>query len=139
MSHNPYEQIGVEPIKVNVCVSTTLSKTTQILVDDYTTTTCVEAERDKDGHLYKQEDVEYDFSCSSLRRAYENQKFTINELLSYFIVVLTGLIENKKYQLTHSKIAEKDKYSLELEIKRYEDMIESARGWNTDELEVLEE
>ena len=61
----PWNQDSLKPTKVSVCISITLSKTVEVMVDDYK----VEKNIDEDGNL----DIQYDFSDCDLKKAVEEQ------------------------------------------------------------------
>lgn len=85
----PYNQVAPKPIKLDVVVSVTLSKTFTIDVDDYT----VEYEgADEDGN-YTQE---IDYSDCNLTEAVENQCYLPQEAAEFIREAAeTGHITNK--------------------------------------------
>lgn len=120
----PYNQSDPTPVKVAVCISQSLSKSTTIKVTDYIAEKWEEVEADVDGP-YVISGMDYDFSYSNLKGAYEEQEYTIPQLL-YFLKVylkedIAGCPDNsgKKKRLQH--------------------ILECCEGWNVDETEVVEE
>ena len=61
----PWNQDSLKPTKVSVCISITLSKTVEVMVDDYTS----EEDIDEDGNP----DIHYDFSDCDLKQAVKEQ------------------------------------------------------------------
>lgn len=126
--YNPnasYNQSNIEPIQLNVVISQSLSRSTTIEVTDYITNEWEDMEIDEEGKFHKIEGIEYNFSDSDLKGAYESQEYTIPELLDYLKDYLIADIakcseeSNKKKKLQH--------------------ILECCEGWEVDETEVIEE
>ena len=103
----PYNQSNIEPIQLKVIISQSLSRPTTIEVTDYITNEWEDIEIDEDGKFHKIEGIEYDFSDSDLKGAYERQEYTIHELLDYLKDYLIADInkcnqESKKRKLEHN-------------------------------------
>ena len=75
----PWNQSDPEPVEVEVAISQTLSKSTKILITDYTVNKWEDVETDNEGGFLRTGGVEYDFSDSDLKGAYNEQEYTIHE------------------------------------------------------------
>lgn len=121
----PWNQSDPEPVEVNVAISQTLSRSTKILVTDYTANEWEDVEPDDEGVFFITREVEYDFSNSDLKGAYEEQEYTIPKLLDYLKTYLIADIANcnidsgKKQKLQH--------------------ILDCCEGWEVDETEVIKE
>lgn len=120
----PYNQSNIEPIQLNVIISQSLSRSTTINVTDYITNEWEDIEIDKNGKFHKIEGVEYDFSDSDLKGAYERQEYTIPELLDYL----------KDYL-----IADINKCNEESKKRKLQHILKCCEDWEVDETEVIEE
>ena len=125
--HNPnapYNQVEHEKVEVEVVISQTLSRSTKILITDYIAREYENIEPDNEGGFYRTKEIEYDFSDSDLKGAYEEQEYTIPELLNYLKTYLIVDIANcnkdsgKKQKLQH--------------------ILDCCEGWEVDETEVVE-
>lgn len=121
----PWNQSDPEPVEVNVTISQSLSRSTTITVTDYIAKEWEDCEPDKEGGFYRTGGVDYDFSDSDLKGAYEEQEYTIPELLDYL----------KAYLITD--IAECDKESGKK--KKLQHILECCEDWEVDETEVVED
>ena len=126
--HNPnapYNQVEHEKVEVEVVISQTLSRSTKILITDYIAREYENIESDDEGGFYRTKEIEYDFSDSDLKGAYEEQEYTIPELLNYLKTYLIADIancnkdSNKKQKLQH--------------------ILDCCEGWEVDETEVVKE
>ena len=95
----PYNQSDPTPVKVAVCISQSLSRNTTIKVTDYTAEKWEDVEVDVDGP-YVISGIDYDFSYSNLKEAYEEQEYTIPQLLdylkAYLIEDIAGCPDNRE-------------------------------------------
>lgn len=109
----PYNQKEQEPIDINVCVSCTLSKSTTI---------------------------EGNPEVDDLKDIYEQQDYTIPELLDEFIKILKKEIAeiNATIKLLDDNMSNAKK-ALESSVSHYNNMLKSIKGWTVDELEVIKE
>ena len=120
----PYNQSEPEEIEVEVVINQTLSKSTKILTTDYIVNEWEDFEPDEEGGFYRTGGIEYDFSDSDLKGAYEEQEYTIPELLDYLKAYLIADIANcdkesgKKQKLQH--------------------ILDCCEDWKVDETEVIE-
>ena len=120
----PYNQSDPEPVKVDVCISQTLHKSTTISTTDYAIEEWEDCERGDDGKFITTRRVNYDFSDSNLLEAYKIDNWTIPELLN----------ELKNYiQQDLDKGCSKSKESY------LKHMMLSCEDWELDEEEVIEE
>ena len=120
----PYNQSDPEPVKVDVCISQTLHKSTTISTTDYVAEECEDCERDDDGRFVTTGGVSYDFSDSDLLSAYKNDNWTIPELLD-------ELKDYIKQDL--------DKGCSESKKAWLERMMKACEDWELDEEEVIKE
>lgn len=120
----PYNQPEPEEIEVEVVINQTLSKSTKILTTDYIVNEWEDFEPDEEGGFYRTGGTEYDFSDSDLKRAYEEQDYTIPELLDYL----------KAYLI--ADIADCDKESGKKQ--KLQHILDCCEGWEVDETEVIE-
>lgn len=107
----PYNQKEQEPIDIDVCVSCTLSKSTTI---------------------------EGNPEVDDLKDIYEQQDYTIPELLDEFGCILEIKIAETKatIKLLDDNMSNAKK-ALESSISHYNNMLKSIKGWTVDELEVI--
>ena len=120
----PYNQSNIEPIQLKVIISQSLSRPTTIEVTDYITNKWEDIEIDENGKFHKIEGIEYDFSDSDLKGAYERQEYTIPELLDYL----------KDYL-----IADINKCNEESKKRKLQHILKCCEDWEVDETEVIEE
>ena len=120
----PYNQSNIEPIQLKVIISQSLSRPTTIEVTDYITNEWEDIEIDEGGKFHKIEGIEYDFSDSDLKGAYERQEYTIPELLDYL----------KDYL-----IADINKCNEESKKRKLQHILKCCEDWEVDETEVIEE
>ena len=136
----PYNQSNIEPIQLNVVISQSLSRSTTIEVNDYTTNEWEDIEYDEDGHMNRTGGIDYDFSDSNLKRFYEEQEYTIPELLDEFDWILRKEIAETKATIKSlDDNMSNAKKALESSIIQYNNMLKSIKGWTVDELEVIKE
>ena len=120
----PYNQSNIEPIQLNVIISQSLSRPTTIEVTDYITNEWEDIEIDEGGKCHKIEGIEYDFSDSNLKGAYERQEYTIPKPLDYLIDYL---------------IADVNKCNEESKKRKLQHILKCCKDWEVDETEVIEE
>ena len=109
----PYNQKEQEPLDIDVCVSCTLSKSTTIGGNP---------------------------EVDDLKDIYEQQEYTIPELLDEFIKILKKEIAeiNATIKLLDDNMSNAKK-ALESNISHYNNLLDSLKGWTVDELEVIKE
>ena len=120
----PWNQSEPEPVEVEVTISQSLSRSTKIEVTDYVANEWEDMEPNDKGGFNRIGGVEYDFSDCDLKGAYEEQEYTIPELLDCL----------KAYLITD--IAECDKESGKK--KKLQHILKCCEGWILDETEVVE-
>lgn len=121
----PWNKSGQKPVEVGVTISQSLSRSTTITVTDYTAKEWEDYEPDEEDGFYRTGGVDYDFSDSDLKGAYEEQEYTIPELLDYL----------KAYLI--ADIAECSEESGKK--KKLQHILACCEGWKVDETEVIEE
>lgn len=123
----PYNQYEPDSVNVDVCISTTLSKSTTISTSDYEVEEWEDCETDVDGSCIKTGGTVYDFSHSDLNNAYKDTEFTIPQLLDILKkYIIEDLENNGASSYTRRK-------------QRLLCILKSCEGWKEDELEVIEE
>lgn len=120
----PWNQSEPEPVEVDVTISQSLSRSTKIITTDYIVNEWEDFEPDEEGRFYRTGGIEYDFSDSDLKGAYEEQDYTIPELLDYL----------KAYLI--ADIADCDKESGKKQ--KLQHILDCCEGWEVDETEVIE-
>ena len=120
----PYNQSNIESIPLKVIISQSLSRSTTINITDYITNKWEDMEIDENGKFHKIEGIEYDFSDSDLKGAYERQEYTIPELLDYL----------KDYL-----IADINKCNEESKKRKLQHILKCCKDWEVDETEVVED
>ena len=120
----PWNQTNPEPVKVEVTISQSLSRSTTITVTDYTATKYDDIEYEEDGYINRIEGIDYDFSDSDLKGAYEEQEYTIPELLNYL----------KAYLIVDINECSKESGKR----KGLQHILNCCEGWIVDETEVVE-
>ena len=120
----PWNQSNPEPVEVEVVISQTLSRSTKILITDYIARKYENIESDDEGGFYRTKEIEYDFSDSDLKGAYEEQEYTIPELLDYL----------KAYLIVDINECNKESGKR----KKLQHILNCCEGWEVDETEVVE-
>lgn len=120
----PWNQSEPEPVEVEVTISQSLSRSTKIEVTDYISNEWEDVEPNDKGGFNRIGGVEYDFSDCDLKGAYEEQEYTIPELLDYLIAYLVADIAKC------SKESDKK--------KKLQHILACCEGWVVDETEVIE-
>ena len=108
----PYNQKEQEPVDIDVCVSCTLSKSTTI---------------------------EGNPEVDDLKDIYEQQEYTIPELLREFGWFLEIKIIEIEAAIKFNDNMSNAKKALESNISHYNNLLDSLKGWTVDELEVIKE
>ena len=121
----PYNQVEPEKVEVEVVISQTLSRSTKILITDYIAREYENIEPDDEGGFYRTREIEYDFSDSDLKGVYEEQEYTIPELLDYL----------KAYLIADINECSKESGKR----KKLQHILNCCEGWKVDETEVIKE
>lgn len=112
----PYNEVGLPEEEFDVCISSSLSKSTTVTTNDYS----VDSWDEEDGN------ASFDTSDTNWEQAYNNDgHYTPLELIQKFKEVLSELVKD-----TDIKPRKK---------KEYEHLISECEGWSEDELEVIED
>ena len=120
----PWNQSNPEPVEVEVTISQSLSRSTTITVTDYIAEEWEDYEPDEEDGFYRTGGVDYDFSDSDLKGAYEEQEYTIPELLDYL----------KAYLIADINECSKESGKR----KKLQHILNCCEGWEVDETEVIE-
>lgn len=121
----PWNQSDPEPIEIEVTISQSLSRSTKIKVTDYIVNEWEDVDSDDEGGFHKIGGVEYDFSDSDFKEAYEIQEYTIPELLEYLKSYLINDIAQCSEESNKKKLLQC--------------ILKGCEGWNVDETEVIKE
>ena len=121
----PWNQSGTESVEVEVTISQSLSRSTTITVTDYIAEEWKDVECDEDSYMSRTGGIDYNFSDSDLKGAYEEQEYTIPELLDYLKAYLIADI---------AKCSEESGKK-----KKLQHILACCEGWKVDETEVIEE
>lgn len=113
------------PVEVKVCVSTTLSRVCTIETTDYKAEHWEDSERDEDGFINTVGGTDYDFSDCDLKKEYEDQEYTIPELLKLLKQVAEDSLNGVYGDLDRAT-------------KRLWTKVFNSCDWEEDELEVCE-
>lgn len=112
----PYNEVELPEEEFDVCISSSLSKSTTVTTNDYS----VDSWDEEDGN------ASFDTSDTNWEQAYNNDgHYTPLELIQKFKEVLSELVKD-----TDIKPRKK---------KEYEHLISECEGWSEDELEVIED
>ena len=122
-SDAPWNQSDPEPVEVKLTISQSLSRSTTITVTDYIAKEWEDCEPDEEGGFYRTSGVDYDFSNSDLKGAYEEQEYTIPELLDYLKAYLIGDIAECSEESSKKK--------------KLQHILACCEGWEVDETEVV--
>lgn len=118
----PWNQKNPEEVSVDVTISQTLSRNTTLLVSDYEAEVWEDVDTDVDGP-YKTGGIAYDFSNCDLPAAYEQQEYTIPQLLEYLKAYLTvDIAECPQNSGRKAKLQR---------------LLQCCEGWETDETEII--
>lgn len=129
------------PKKVEVTVSTTLSRNTKVYVCDYTVETWEDWDVGDNGETIHTGGTDYDFSNTNFKEAYPKTMYTVEEVLSkvsdYALEQATKCLQritNKGY--------EKGTDAYNTIMKQHDEWIKihnSSLGWTEDEFEVIKD
>ena len=122
----PWNQSDPEPIEVEVTISQSLSRSTIIEVTDYIINEWEDTEYIKEEGISRtRKGIDYDFSDSDLKEAYEIQEYTIPELLEY----LKSYLINDIAQCVEGSSRK----------KLLKCILKGCEGWTVDETEVIKD
>ena len=122
----PWNEAELKPVQVEVTISQSLSRSTTIEVTDYTIKEWEDTEYIKEEGISRiGKGIDYDFSDSDLKEAYEIQEYTIPELLEYLKSYLINDIAQCSEESNKKKLLQC--------------ILKGCEGWTVDETEVIEE
>lgn len=124
--NSPWNEAELKPVQVEVTISQSLSKSTVIEVTDYIINEWEDTEYIKEEGISRTgKGIDYDFSDSDLKEAYETQEYTIPELLEY----LKSYLINDIAQCIEGSSRK----------KLLQCILKGCEGWNVDETEVIKD
>lgn len=127
--------------KVEVVVSTTLSRNTTVYTSDYNAESWEDCDIGEEGETIYTSGIDYNFSDTDFKKAYTEEMYTIEEVLSkvsnYALEQATKCLQritNKGYK--------KGTDAYNVIIKQHDEWIKihnSSLGWTEDEFEVIKD
>lgn len=139
----PWNKSEPKPVKVDCCVSYSLSKSMPVNVTDYNVSEDYESEVDDEGHRYCNKIQENDFDNTNFIEEFKNddEAIGIPTLLSYLEELSDEKIESLKEELNMMKpsLGTLTEHKIKKEIKHYESILKACKGWIVDELDVCQE
>lgn len=139
----PYNQSDPKPVKVDCCVSYSLSKSMPVNVTNYNISEGYESEVDDEGHRYCNKIQENDFDNTNFFEEFKNddEAIGIPTLLKELRTLCKEAIDSYKATMdiiTQVSSNENIK-SMKKKIKHYELLIKASEGWIVDDLDVCQE
>lgn len=139
----PYNQSDHKPVKVDCCVSYSLSKSMPVNVTNYNISEGYESEVDDEGHRYCNKIQENDFDDTNFIEEFKNddEAIGIPTLLKELRTLCQEAIDSYKATMdiiTQVSSNENIK-SMKKKIKHYELLIKASEGWIVDDLDVCQE
>lgn len=139
----PYNQSDPKPVKVDCCVSYSLSKSMPVNVTNYSISEGYESEVDDEGHRYCNKIQENDFDDTNFIEEFKNDSdaLGIPILLRELQNLCKENIEVRKKQIEITKNVDGYEFIkiLEKDIQHYELLIKASEGWIVDDLDVCQE
>lgn len=139
----PYNQSDPKPVKVDCCVSYSLSKSMPVNVTNYSISEEYESEVDDEGHRYCNKIQENDFDDTNFFEEFKNDDdaLGIPILLRELQNLCKENIEVRKRQIEITKNVDGYEFIkiLEKDIQHYELLIKASEGWIVDDLDVCQE
>lgn len=139
----PYNQSDPKPVKVDCCVSYSLSKSMPVNVTNYSISEGYESEVDDEGHRYCNKIQENDFDDTNFIEEFKNDSdaLGIPILLRELQNLCKENIEVRKKQIEITKNVDDYEFIkiLEKDIQHYELLIKASEGWIVDDLDVCQE
>lgn len=122
----PWNEDELKPVQVEVTISQSLSRSTVIEVTDYIIKEWEDTEYIKEEGISRtRKGIDYDFSDSNLKEAYEIQEYTIPELLEYLKSYLINDIAQCSEESNKKRLLQC--------------ILKGCEGWTVDETEVIKE
>lgn len=139
----PWNQAEPKPVKVDCCVSYSLSKSMPVNVTDYNVSEEYESEVDDEGHRYCNKIQENDFDNTNFIEEFknDNEAIGIPTLLKELRTLCQETIDSCKATMgiiTQVSSSENIK-AMKKKIKHYECLIKASEGWIIDDLDVCQE
>lgn len=135
------EPENLDPKKVEVAVSTTLSRNTTVYTSDYNIESWEDCNIGDNGETIYTDGIDYDFSNTDFKKAYTEEMYTIEEVLSkvsdYALEQATKCLQritNKGYN--------KGTDAYNAIMRQHDEWIKihnSSLGWTEDEFEVIKD
>ena len=116
---------SADPIEVEVCVSTTLSRVCTIETSDYIEERWEDSEADEDGYVVTTGGIDYDFRYCDFKKDYQDQEYSVVELLNLLKDVAEDMLKGTYGPLNP---IDKNKWTV----------VRNSCDWVEDELEVCE-
>lgn len=139
----PYNQSDPKPVKVDCCVSYSLSKSMPVNVTNYNISEGYESEVDDEGHRYCNKIQENDFDDTNFIEEFKNDDEAIG--IPTLLIELRTLCQEAidSYKATMDIITQvssnENIKSMKKKIKHYELLIKASEGWIVDDLDVCQE
>lgn len=136
----PWYQSEPKSVKVDCCISYSLSKSMPVNVTNYNVSEEYESEIDDEGHRYSNKVQENDFDDTNFFEEFKNddEAIGIPTLLKELRTLCQEAIDSYKGTIgiiTQISSNENIK-SMKKKIKHYELLIKASEGWIVDELDV---
>lgn len=136
----PYNQSDPKPVKVDCCISYSLSKSMPVNVTNYSVLEEYESEVDDEGHRYSNKIQENDFDNTNFFEEFKNDDEAIG--IPTLLKELQKLVKERVKELT-DKFNLTKSYNLRQKIRKqinhYESILQATKNWTVDDLDVCQE
>lgn len=136
----PYNQSDPKPVKVDCCISYSLSKSMPVNVTNYSVLEEYESEVDDEGHRYSNKIQENDFDNTNFFEEFKNDDEAIG--IPTLLKELQKLVKERVKELT-DKFNLTKSYNLRQKIRKqinhYESILQATKDWIVDDLDVCQE
>lgn len=136
----PYNQSDPKPVKVDCCISYSLSKSMPVNVTNYSVSEEYESEVDDEGHRYSNKIQENDFDNTNFFEEFKNDDEAIG--IPTLLKELQKLVKERVKELT-DKFNLTKSYNLRQKIRKqinhYESILQATKDWTVDDLDVCQE
>lgn len=136
----PYNQSDPKPVKVDCCISYSLSKSMPVNVTNYSVLEEYESEVDDEGHRYSNKIQENDFDNTNFFEEFKNDDEAIG--IPTLLKELQKLVKERVKELT-DKFNLTKSYNLRQKIRKqinhYESILQATKDWTVDDLDVCQE
>lgn len=136
----PWNHSEPKPVKVDCCVSYSLSKSIPVNVTDYSVSEEYESEVDEEGHRYCNKIQENNFDDTNFIEEFKNDDEAIG--IPTLLKELQKLASERVAALHIEKCMYKGvrpKEEVLKELKHYQVILEASQGWIIDDLDVCQE